>query len=77
MWANPQEMVTLVTFTEEVLNGKLHFLCSASLSMKPTLTKWGSLSNIKINKKSSLGWQNYFWEEQRDLLYVNALPDSK
>ena len=27
MWANPQETVDLVTFTEEILNGKLHFLC--------------------------------------------------
>ena len=27
MW--PQESADLVTFTEEILNGKLHFLCSA------------------------------------------------
>ena len=25
---NPQETADLVTFTEEILNGKLHFLCS-------------------------------------------------
>ena len=25
MWANPQIPVNLVTFTEEILNGKLHF----------------------------------------------------
>ena len=25
----PQETADLVTFTEEILNGKLHFLCSA------------------------------------------------
>ena len=25
MWANPQETVDLVTFTEEIRNGKLHF----------------------------------------------------
>ena len=25
---NPQEAADLVTFTEEILNGKLHFLCS-------------------------------------------------
>ena len=29
MWPNPQEIADLVTFTEEILNGKLHFLCSA------------------------------------------------
>ena len=29
MQPNPQETADLVTFTEEILNGKLHFLCSA------------------------------------------------
>ena len=28
MWPNPQKAADLVTFTEEILNGKLHFLCS-------------------------------------------------
>ena len=28
MWPNPPETTDLVTFTEEFLNGKLHFLCS-------------------------------------------------
>ena len=28
MWPNPQKTTDLVTFTEEILNGKLHFLCS-------------------------------------------------
>ena len=28
MWPNPQETADLVTFTEEVLNGNLHFLCA-------------------------------------------------
>ena len=28
MWLNPQFPADLVTFTEEILNGKLHFLCS-------------------------------------------------
>ena len=29
MWPNPQETADLVTFTEETLQGKFHFLCSA------------------------------------------------
>ena len=29
MWPNAQETADLVIFTEEILNGKLHFLCSA------------------------------------------------
>ena len=28
MWTNPQFPADLVTFTEEILNGKFHFLCS-------------------------------------------------
>ena len=32
MWPNPQETADLVTFTEEIFNGKLHFLCSVSLA---------------------------------------------
>ena len=30
MWPNPQETADLVTFTEEILNGKLYLLCSVS-----------------------------------------------
>ena len=30
MWLNPQFPVDLVIFTEKILNGKLHFLCSAA-----------------------------------------------
>ena len=30
MWSNPQETGNLVTFTEEIYNGILPFLCSAS-----------------------------------------------
>ena len=29
MWLNPQETLDLVTFTEKISNGKLHFLYSA------------------------------------------------
>ena len=28
MWPNPQSTADLDTFTEEILNGKLNFLCS-------------------------------------------------
>ena len=28
MWPNPQLPVDLVTFTEDILNGKLNFLCT-------------------------------------------------
>ena len=28
MWPNPKFLTYLVTFTEKILNGKFHFLCS-------------------------------------------------
>ena len=28
MWPNPQETEDMVTFMEEILNEKLHFLCN-------------------------------------------------
>ena len=44
MWSNLQFSADLVTFTEEILTGKLHFLCAAihkewhSLSIEATET---------------------------------------
>ena len=35
MLPNLQETVNLVTFTEEILNGKSHFLCSAKIGENP------------------------------------------
>ena len=35
MWLNPQETADLVTFTEEILNGKFHFLGSESCNPFP------------------------------------------
>ena len=31
MWPNPKFAADLVTFTEEILNRKLHFLCAVEL----------------------------------------------
>ena len=31
MWPNPKETADLATFTEEILSGKLHFLCIAKI----------------------------------------------
>ena len=36
MWPNPQDTADLVTYTEEILNGKLHFLCSVTLILLDT-----------------------------------------
>ena len=31
MWPNPQFSADLITFTEEILNGKFHLLCSTCI----------------------------------------------
>ena len=64
MWPNPQETADLVTFTEEILNGKHHFFCavyiasyarfSRSLNYKlkkrwPILKTYGKLYNAMYN----------------------------
>ena len=33
MWPNPQFTAELVAFTEEILNGKLHFFCAARVNI--------------------------------------------
>ena len=44
MWPNPQETVDLVTFTEEILNGKLHTLCS--VMEEPNNLLWITEENL-------------------------------
>ena len=34
MWPNPQETADLVTFTEEIVYGKLHFFCAVSFPLE-------------------------------------------
>ena len=37
---NPQSPADSVTFTEEILNGKLHFLCIARKDLRPRFFKF-------------------------------------
>ena len=37
MWQNPQETAEWAVLTEEILNKKLHFLCSANNTLKGVL----------------------------------------
>ena len=51
MWSNPLETAELVTFTEEILNGKLHFMGSARTGAASGLNQvreTGLLSNTKL-----------------------------
>ena len=51
MWRIPQKIADFVTFTEEILNGKLHFLCSVYLPIR--------VMEIKANDKIGSAW---IWE---------------
>ena len=42
MWSNPQETSDLVTFTEEILNGKLHFCTVSIIICRTQNMKWTS-----------------------------------
>ena len=64
MWPNPLETRDLVTFTEEILNGKLYFLCSVNslqvLLLKSISTAFSKQSNsslcfVKNSLRSSKG----------------------
>ena len=46
MWPNPQSPADLVTITEEILNEKLHFLCSDNVKLEYCANNTGSLRLI-------------------------------
>ena len=50
MWPNPQFPANLITFTEEIVNGKLHFLCrekgTAVRKLKFLLKSWHSRHDL-------------------------------
>ena len=48
MWPGPQETADLVTFNEEIIYEKLHFLCSECSS---TLIKTDQLIFYKVNRQ--------------------------
>ena len=66
MWSNPQLPADLFTFTDKVLNGKLHFLYSALLSQISKsiqfynctywilTTTWPQIGSIQKSRKTKL-----------------------
>ena len=64
MWPNPQETADLVTFTGEILNGKLHFLCSGSHLIRSYEAIWEAAVCI-----------NYFLKE--DTSALELLPQKR
>ena len=59
MWRIPQKITDFVTFTEEILNGKLRFLCSVYLPIR--------VMEIKANDKIGSAW---IWEIYRRKLMI-------
>ena len=40
MWSNPGETADLITFTEEILKGKLQFLCSVQENTEASVQRF-------------------------------------
>ena len=70
MWPNPQFSADLVTFTEEILNGKLHFLCSVfcqSLCPVSYIGRW-----VTLFMRSN--WESSDWDLTRFFIYKIWVP---
>ena len=53
MWPNPQFPADLVTFTDEILNGKLHFLRRVKILVKVPITVFVT---ITVQVQMKYGW---------------------
>ena len=73
MWPNPQFPADLITFTEEVLNGKLHFLCSVSLwcFVKIMITKRSSHKRCSIKMRVFKNSVKFTGKHQCQSLFFN------
>ena len=54
MWPNPQETAGLVTFTGEILNGKIDFLCSVGKSQ---------VLNVYFIQVTDYNHSQYIWNK--------------
>ena len=63
MWPNPQEIANLVTFTAEILNGKLHILCSVNVYLNGTLVR---------NKIFCHFWKSRLMSQIIDAAFLNG-----
>ena len=68
IWPNPEETSDLVTFTEEILNGKLHFLCSVCCNIfRLSLTILGCYV-LTLSWRRSLSCRNHLIDLQNKSL---------
>ena len=88
MWPNPQKIADLVTFTEEIFDGNIHFLYSIKLYLDALkLSKRTSMKTKYLKKKTFQIWdlisaiiemrlfRDYF-EDQRNKLKVCLIVNS-
>ena len=73
MWPNPQFSADLVTFTEEILNGKLHFLCSVSWNYFSGFGKKFAKSHNFFYAKISDNNRSYMGYDQLEVLIYPKL----
>ena len=57
MWPNPEETADLVKFTKEILNGKLHFLCSDESEWEELRMDEGALDLVGVQYDKALLWK--------------------
>ena len=69
MWPNLQFLADLVTFTEEILNGKLHFLCSGQ---SISLTKYAARLATCLQEHSggNLNIMKMIWRNMSSSLFI-------
>ena len=86
MWPNPQKIADLVTFTEEIFDGNIHFLYSIKLYLEELqLSKRTSMKTKHLKKKTFRDlisaiiemrlFRDYF-EDQRNKLKVCLIVNS-
>ena len=67
MWPNRQETADLVAFTEEILNGKLHFFVQCvfdkTFSVKTVngFCPSSSFKDVRLGPEYVIGVKNYYW----------------
>ena len=72
MWPNPQFLADLVTFTDDILHGKLYFLCSMSnIYLKVAIEKNWRFQNINFLKFKKIVPESLFGDQQLTQISAN------
>ena len=74
MWPNPQFPADFVTFTEEILNVKLHFLCSGTWFLVTFLDQFRVSHSVIFSKALENLWKGRCFPENLLKLRNGKLP---